>query len=58
MINLKCRKLFKRGKYFRCLVKGTVVTDCDKDCKDMVISWGWREIIELNKDIKDKDIEK
>lgn len=54
MINIKCRKLFLRGNDFRCLVKNKVVTDCDKDCKDMVMCWGWKEIIELNKDLVDE----
>ena len=47
MVNLKCRKLFMRDKEFHCLVKRKIITDCDKDCKDMDVMDGkmWKEII-------------
>ena len=44
-----------RGKDFRCLTKGIVITDCNKDCKDMFLSQAWENIIGNRriKEIKD-----
>ena len=56
MVNLKCKKLFMRGKDFRCLVKRKVITDCDKDCKDMVLSKAWKDILYEENNTEDKDI--
>ena len=41
-----------RGKDFRCLTKGIVITDCNEDCKDMVLSQAWKNIIG-NKSLKE-----
>ena len=57
MVNLKCRNLFMRGKNFRCLAKRKVITNCDKDCKDMVLSKIWKNIMGEENNIEIKNIE-
>lgn len=57
MVNLKCRYLFMRGKDFRCLVKRKVLIDCDKDCKEMILSKAWKDILFEENNIEDKDVE-
>ena len=57
MVNLKCRNLFMRGKEFNCLVKRKVIPECDKDCKEMVMSQVWKDILYKENDIEDKNVE-
>ena len=46
MVNLKCKKLFKKGKDdLRCIEKGKDLTNCNKDCKDMVMSYAWKQLL-------------
>ena len=45
MVNLKCRYLFMRGQDFRCIKKRKVITNCKKDCKDMILSYAWQQLL-------------
>jgi hypothetical protein len=46
-----------RGKDFRCLVKRKVITDCDKDCKDMILSKSWKDILGKENNIENEDFD-
>ena len=57
MVNLKCKKLFMRGKDFCCFKTRKIITECDKDCKDMVMSQAWKDLLYEENDTEDLDAE-
>ena len=46
-----------RGKDFYCFTTRKLITECDKDCKDMVMSQAWKDLLYEENDTEDLDAE-
>ena len=58
MVNLKCKKLYAKGKYdLRCIEKGKDLANCNKDCKDMIMSRAWKDLLYEENNTEDLDPE-